>query len=182
MAGGMASSYSRSDFLDEKSAQSASAIGGGSSNGATAGHSGVDSLTGFGYFPPSMPPPATYNNPVALVARTASGSSTSHENMNSLENSGFETSTTHSTVQTPRRAARKPVPAYGDSQGPRNSEERKNRISANSLINPSYASSINEVPLQPTQPGPNALNHKGSFGESKPMNHVLMPDMPLTQN
>jgi len=183
--GGAVSSYSRSDFLDEKSAQ-ASAIGGASSNGATAGHSAVDSFTALNYLPPTVPPPASHNNnvhPIVLVGRSASGSSTVHES-GSSEGNDFETATATSSigVQPPRRAVRKPVPAYGNTQVKRNSHERRNRNSDNSMNNPSYASSLNDLPVQPAHAPPNTLNHKGSFGETKPMNHVLMPDLPLTQN
>jgi len=183
-AGGAVNSYSHSGLLDEKST---SAIG-GSSNGATAGHSGLDSFSAVGHAPVSGPPQWQYPStvPVAIVARSTSASTgTTGEGTSTSEHEPYSTHP-YAAVQTPKRATRKPVPAYtGDIPMTRTSQERKKRTSANSMSNPSYASSLNELPAQPTRTAPttttNTLNHKGSFGDGKPMNHVLMPDMPLSQ-
>jgi hypothetical protein len=188
VAAGGVNSYSNSGLLDEKSGQSTSGVGGSSSNGATTGHGGVESLSALGYVPPAVIPRSLAHNNNAYSAmaglKSASGSHTSHEEPSPLESSGFETSTIHSTGSAlpSRRGTRKPVPAIGDL--PRDSNERKNRTRSNSLNNPSYASSIDELPSQPqpTHAAPSTLNHKGSFGDTKPMNHVLMPDFPLSQN
>jgi len=179
--GAAVNSYSHDGLLDEKSA---TPFGGASSNGATAGHSGTDSFVAVEHpsqwaaFPVTVPPSA-------MVARSTSGTSfTTGEGSSSTEHESFQS---YGAVQTPRRATRKPVPAYGDIQIPRISQERKKRDSGTSVNSPGTTSSINDLPPQPTRPAPNdtstqALNHKGSFGDSKPMNHVLMPDMPLSQD
>lgn len=182
-AGGAINSYSRSELLEEKSAQSASALGGHSSNGATVGHSAVDSIVGLGYIPPAVPLQAVTS---PSVGRSISNSTT-NEVSGTFENGEEESSTAVSvaTSQPARRANRKPVPAYIDGQKKRNSSDKKQRNSSNSLNQPSYASSLNDLPIQPDHPAPgepDTLHHKSSFGEGKPMNHVLMPDMPLSQN
>jgi hypothetical protein len=177
LSGGAVSSY-----WDEKSGQSTNAI---SSHNATTGHGGVDSVSAISYIPPSMPSTANYNNnihPVVLVGRSLSGSTSSRDSALSIEAQDLETTTTQSSgVQHPKRAARKPVPAYGDLQRARDSEERKSRSrsSANSLSMPATdTGSFKQI----GEEIPNTVKHKGSFGETKPMSHVLMPDLPLARN
>jgi len=174
-AGGAVNSHSHSGLLDEKSTTAMA-----SSNGATAGHSGADSFSASGHTPaPQWAYPTTVP-PVALVTRSTSGSSiTTGEGTSTTEHEPFPVQGYGGVSQTPKRATRKPVPAYGEAPVPRSSQERRKRTSGNSTTNISSASS-SDLPAQPARAAPN-LNHKGSFGDSKPMNHVLMPDMPLSQ-